>query len=108
MLKPSSAVIAGLGVAPGRSAGYPNLFAGADHRHPVGRTRQRLAIRAVAYRYLLWIDLGLIGHQAAMALSFDIHLQLRPLQREPVRAKKRRPKAPFYQFFIWLSAWLSA
>ena len=73
MLKTSSAVIAGLGVDPGRSAGYPNLFAGADHRHPVGRTRQRLAIRAVAYRYLLWIDVGLIGHPTAMALSFDIH-----------------------------------
>src|SRR5229473_1744990 len=99
MLKTCAAVIAGLGVDLGRSARYPNLFARADHRHPVGRTRQRLAIRAVAYRYLLWIDVGLIGHQAAMALSFDIHRSTpTTATRAGPHKKKRRPKAPFYQF----------
>jgi hypothetical protein len=74
MLKARSAVISGLGVDLGHLPRHPDLFARADHRDPVGRSGQHLAIRAVTDRYSLGIDVGLISYRTAMALPVDIHL----------------------------------
>src|SRR5882757_9260646 len=60
MLKPDAAIVAGLAVDFRRLAGQPDLFAGADHGHPVGRAGKRLAIPAVTDRHPFRIDLGLI------------------------------------------------
>src|SRR3981081_3139065 len=96
MLKPCPAVIAGLGVDFGRFSRHPDLFARADHRYPVGRSGQRLAIRAVTDRHPFRIDVGLIGQRTAMALPVDIHListpteATRPLPLKQNGARTRR------------------
>src|ERR1700759_1101506 len=87
MLDADAAIVAGLCVSLEPRTGHPDLRARADHGHPIGRTGQRLAIRAMADRDPLRIDLGLIAHASAAALSVDMHSEN--------SKKKRRPKAPF-------------
>src|SRR5258708_30836400 len=89
VLKARAAVVAGLGVDLGRLSRRPDLSARADHRHPVGRSCERLAIRAVTNRHFLRIDLGLIGDYAAMASAIDIHHV-----SSPIAAAKTDPCAP--------------
>jgi hypothetical protein len=98
MLETRAVIVAGLGIGPERFSGDPDLFALVDHRHAIGRAGQGLAVRAVTDRNLLRIDVGLIGDEAAMALSDDMHLCFAPMTvpRADPRKKKRRPKAPFY------------
>src|SRR6185369_12813729 len=73
MLVACAAVIAGLGVDLRRRARHAELFFRADHRDPVRRARQVLAIGAVTDRHFRRVDIGPIGHPPAMALPVDFH-----------------------------------
>src|SRR5215472_8447068 len=96
MLVAGVAVVAALSVHPRRRAGQMDVLRGADHGYAIGRAGQRLAVRAMADRYLHRVDFGLVGHASAMALPVDPH------RRTP--KKKRRPKAPLSHFLFRLSA----
>src|SRR6266436_4918278 len=61
MLKARPAVIADLGVDLGHLPRHPDLVARADHRDPVRRSGEHLAICAVTDRHSFWIDVGLIS-----------------------------------------------
>jgi hypothetical protein len=53
----------------------------------------------VTDRHPIRIDIGLIGHRAAMALPVDVHSFNSDHRAEAdPRKKKRRPKAPFLSF----------
>src|ERR1700682_5020502 len=98
-LKARPAVSAGLGVDLGHLPRHPDLFARADHRDPVGRSGQRLAICAVTDRHSLWIDVGLISHRTAMALPVDIHLISTPIAAmRPIRKKETAPEGAVLSF----------
>jgi hypothetical protein len=73
VLKAGPAIVAGLGVDFRGLTRHPDLLSRADHRHAVGRSGQHLTIRAVADRHPRRIDLGLIGHSAAMASPVYVH-----------------------------------
>jgi hypothetical protein len=79
VLKTCPSVIAGPGVDLRGLPRHQDVVQRADHRYPVGRAGEPLTIRAVADRHALWIDIGLIGHVAAMAPSIYLHSSLPPL-----------------------------
>src|SRR5262245_60201313 len=101
MLEADPAIVARLAVDFRRPSSQAYRSAGADHGDAVGRAGQCLAIRAVADRDPLWIDLGLIGHEAAVTSSVDPHGALLPpapcctIVPPNTHKQKRRPKAPF-------------
>src|SRR2546423_11890391 len=89
MLKARLAVVAGLRINFRCRARHPDLRGGTEHRDPVRRASQVLAIGAVTDRDFRRVDVGPIGHPPAMALPVDFHpLQLRPANGGPIRTNK--------------------
>src|SRR5438552_8481561 len=105
MLEARAAIVADLRVNLRRRTRHPDLFGGTEHRHPVRRARQVLAIRAVTDRYFRGIDVGPIGHPPAMALPVDFHpLQLRLSNRGPVRTNKNGARRRRFIMLWWIGS----
>src|SRR5882757_4685241 len=103
MLEARAAIVAGLRVDLRRRARHADLFFGADHRDPVRRARQVLAIGAVADRYFRGIDVGPIGHPPAMALPVDFHpLQLRLSNGGPSAQTKNGARGRRFIMLQWI------
>ena len=73
-LQPPTTVVRGLDVKPGRARRYLKMAALCADAHPVGGSRQSLAVGAVADRYVLRIDLGFISDLFALACAIDVHV----------------------------------